>query len=296
MKKIFFAVVGCVTLALVILNIGSIKAAANYVLYGESQTITPGNGSSQAVLLKSTANPGFGGIDYVLAPGTTFANIQTLSTDLLMEADDACSVGSPRFQINVMEAGIEKDIWVYLGDEPSNTCIVGSWTNEGNELAVGQTVDTSELVAGTFYDPIDQAMIKYGSYPVVGVQLQLDSGWAFPDAEQTMLVDNTTIGETIYTYEPEAVTPTPSPTSTPFNIPTDKDQCKKDGWKNYVDNKGKPFKNQGDCVSFVVSQKTNNDSDQNTGSHKDSKNAEEHKKDAEKNRVNQEAKKKQTNH
>ena len=30
-------------------------------------------------------------------------------------------------------------------------------------------------------------------------------------------------------------------------LPTNKDQCKKDGWKNY----GTTFRNQGDCVSFV---------------------------------------------
>ena len=31
-------------------------------------------------------------------------------------------------------------------------------------------------------------------------------------------------------------------------LPTNKDQCKKDGWKNY----GTTFANQGDCVSFVA--------------------------------------------
>ncbi len=30
--------------------------------------------------------------------------------------------------------------------------------------------------------------------------------------------------------------------------PTDMNQCKKNGWRNY----GEMFKNQGDCVSFVV--------------------------------------------
>jgi len=35
--------------------------------------------------------------------------------------------------------------------------------------------------------------------------------------------------------------------------PTDKNQCKKDGWKNLVHPDGSPFKNQGDCVSFVAS-------------------------------------------
>jgi hypothetical protein len=32
-------------------------------------------------------------------------------------------------------------------------------------------------------------------------------------------------------------------------LPTDKEQCKKDGWRNY----GATFSNQGDCVSYVAS-------------------------------------------
>lgn len=39
-----------------------------------------------------------------------------------------------------------------------------------------------------------------------------------------------------------AITP-PPPT-----LPTTIDECKHDGWRNY----GDVFKNQGDCVSFVV--------------------------------------------
>ena len=34
----------------------------------------------------------------------------------------------------------------------------------------------------------------------------------------------------------------------PPTVPTSTDDCKKDGWRNY----GDMFKNQGDCVSFVV--------------------------------------------
>lgn len=33
--------------------------------------------------------------------------------------------------------------------------------------------------------------------------------------------------------------------------PTDKDQCKKNGWKKLVDTNGNPFKNQGQCVSYI---------------------------------------------
>lgn len=41
--------------------------------------------------------------------------------------------------------------------------------------------------------------------------------------------------------------------ATPLNLPISKDQCTKDGWKNY----GTTFKNQGDCVSFVATQGKN---------------------------------------
>ena len=34
--------------------------------------------------------------------------------------------------------------------------------------------------------------------------------------------------------------------------PTTKDQCKQGGWQAYTDSNGTPFKNQGDCVSFVA--------------------------------------------
>ena len=34
-------------------------------------------------------------------------------------------------------------------------------------------------------------------------------------------------------------------------ITEDADKCKKDGYKNLTDDKGKPFKNQGQCMKFV---------------------------------------------
>ena len=35
------------------------------------------------------------------------------------------------------------------------------------------------------------------------------------------------------------------------NVPTNKDQCKKDGYLNYTDGSAVTFKNQGSCVSYV---------------------------------------------
>jgi hypothetical protein len=60
---------------------------------------------------------------------------------------------------------------------------------------------------------------------------------------------------TIYDFELVAPTPTPTliPTATPtpsVRPPTSKDACKKDGYKNFTDANGQPFKNQGQCVSY----------------------------------------------
>lgn len=40
------------------------------------------------------------------------------------------------------------------------------------------------------------------------------------------------------------------------NVPTSKDQCKDNGYKNYTDANGNSFKNQGQCVSSVVSHRS----------------------------------------
>ena len=34
--------------------------------------------------------------------------------------------------------------------------------------------------------------------------------------------------------------------------PPNKEACKKGGWQGFTDNNGTPFKNQGDCVSFIA--------------------------------------------
>lgn len=47
--------------------------------------------------------------------------------------------------------------------------------------------------------------------------------------------------------------PTPDGDGPTTSEPPDKDACKRDGWATYTDHVGEPFKNQGDCVSYVVS-------------------------------------------
>jgi hypothetical protein len=60
-----------------------------------------------------------------------------------------------------------------------------------------------------------------------------------------VLTDLVTFNDTTYDFEP-------------YIVATDKDQCKKGGWQTVTDADGNPFKNQGDCVSYVATGGKNN--------------------------------------
>ena len=53
------------------------------------------------------------------------------------------------------------------------------------------------------------------------------------------------------TYKPWLISPAPGAACIGGNVPTNKDQCKNDGWKTRVRGDGTTFKNQGDCIQYV---------------------------------------------
>lgn len=229
MNKILKSVVAAGTGLLMVAGVAT--AANGYSLFGTAEYVSPGNGSARAVELESN-NPGeFGGIDYTVPSGTTFADLQTLSSDYMF-TEGTCGLGSPRFQVNVADPNSADtgNIFVYFGTPPNyNDCPTGVWTNTGNLLGV-LPIDTTQLDAGAFYDPYATALAKYGDYVVTGIQLVADSG------TQVVQIDNTNVDGTLYGYE--------------ANVPTNKEQCKKGGYANLEDANGQPFKNQGQCVSY----------------------------------------------
>lgn len=79
---------------------------------------------------------------------------------------------------------------------------------------------------------------KYPNAKVIDLTLNVGSGtpgWS-------VRADNVTFNDTTWNFE---VT----------NVPTDKNDCKNGGYASLTDANGKAFKNQGDCVSYVVSNK-----------------------------------------
>ena len=210
-----------------------VLAASGYSLFGDASFVSPGNNSPTAVQLTSElSNSGltFSGIDFAIPAGTTFADIQNLSTDYKFTAG-SCGGGSPRFQINLTNGTSSGSVFVYIGPPPNYTlCPQNIWLNTGNLASPVNLVDTSQLPLGTFYDPYAAAQVKYGGYTVTGIQLVADGGWAVAGNVQTVLADNVMINNTTYTFESA-------------------DSCKKDGWQQFTSAPG-PFKNQGACVSY----------------------------------------------
>ena len=242
MRKFFtsFAIVGALMLTI---GLGAAFAShAGYTLFGDATIVAgehPGQGNS--VRLRSVAPGGFGGVDYDVPAGTTFAQFTELATDYKFELDDSCGGGSPRFQVNVESPTDEGNIHVYIGPPPGYVgCPPNTWLNTGDLLEGANPIDTSQLNGGTFYDPYNVAVGKYGSYIVTGVQLVVDGSWfpPFLDGEQTGFFDNTNIDGHMYTYDEG-------------RHATNKDDCKDGGWMDLVREDGTTFKNQGDCVSYT---------------------------------------------
>jgi hypothetical protein len=136
---------------------------------------------------------------------TTFSSITHLSAEFNV-TDDDCLAGSPRFQIRVQTPSSgEKNVFVYLDPAPtiSGGCAVNTWLSTGN--LIGSTTngqyDTAQIQpGGNQVSTYAQALALVGTYPVTGISLVVDSGWAFTDTEQTVLVRNVRVNAaTFYT-------------------------------------------------------------------------------------------------
>lgn len=223
---------------------GSVLASSTF--FGEASVVSPGSSSNNAAELVSDASPGFGEVSFSVPAGvSTLADLATLSTDFNV-TDDDCGGGSPRFQVRidfdsngVVSAG-DKNIFVYLGPSPNYTgCTPNTWESSGNLVTDSDPVWDTSQVGGTFYDTYANAVALTAELGVLRISLVVDSNWMFGDGEQTVRVDNVMANSDLYTFEPP--------------VPTSKDECKKGGWMNMANDEGNPFKNQGDCVSFVAS-------------------------------------------
>ena len=215
--------------AITFLLLPATALAASYHLFGDAEIVSPGYNSPHAVEADGTTTGS--GIVFDVPPGTTFADLDALSTDYRF-LQGTCTAGSPRFQIRVVDPILgQRNIFVYIGPPPSYTpCPTPDYVNTGDLLEGLNLIDTSQLTGGAFYDPYATALTKYATYPVVRVSLVVDPGYG-----QVVRFDNTVVDQTLYTYDQ----------------PHNQDECKDNGWQDLTREDGSGFKNQGDCIQYA---------------------------------------------
>jgi hypothetical protein len=122
--------------------------------------------------------------------------------------------------------------------------------NAWSTIMDGYNISPWFLGEGEFDLQVDSAFINWGAYDSTHTYSHLytgtgslvnflifDGNFNTGVLESGWYSDNTgSLTVNIYSCDPERI-----------NLPTNKDQCKKDGWKTFG-----VFKNQGDCVSFVT--------------------------------------------
>jgi hypothetical protein len=191
-RRFLVTLVACMAGALFV--VPAAFAAVGYTLHGGAQA----EAGDVKLVSDLSDNPGVttndaSWIDFSIPSGLTLSDLNTLSTQFNV-TDDDCKAGSPRFQLNVDG----KNIFVYLGPSPSFTgCTQNTWLSSGNLVGTSDQcrVDTSQLISGTQCTTWAAAVAALGSHAVTGIQLTVDSGFAFVDKEQTVLVRNITINK-----------------------------------------------------------------------------------------------------
>lgn len=171
-----------------------VAALGGLVLAGPAaaQTVTLEGGATDEgthVRLVSDATHPSSAILFTPTAGMTFKDIQTLSAQFNV-TDDACAGGAPRFQISFGE----KNLHIYLGQRDVETgqfvCAQNTWLGTGNLIGDSELRFDLTQFGGPFYGSYQQAFDLLKDETVTAARLVVDAGWAFADAEQTVLARN----------------------------------------------------------------------------------------------------------
>jgi LPXTG-motif cell wall-anchored protein len=130
---------------------------------------------------------GYASLDLPVPAGATIAGLTDLGVDFILEADDDCGGGSPRFSIGVdMDNDGNADFYLYVTFDP---CVAGGANSTGN-LVVSDAPHTFGPAGG----PLTWAEVvaNYGTGKITYLGLVVDGGGGQPDGEQTIFVQSVT--------------------------------------------------------------------------------------------------------
>jgi len=164
----------------------------------------------------------------------------TIGSAVAMETASADSVSCSQYNVagtwNVTQSNIPNDPFTFnLTQSGQNVGGTASYTDNN--------VTTTGTVAGT---------VQGNAFDVVITWSQTSAGHYTATVSPNAMTNGVTTDVNVPT---SSATWYAAGTTTCNTQPTTKEQCKNGGWasSNLVDATGNPFKNQGDCVSFVAS-------------------------------------------
>lgn len=222
-------------------------AATTYTPGGDAIIVAGGN-PGKAAQIRSDAGitPSYGFVRVTPDTPIAWEDLDVLSTDFNV-TDDSCGGGSPRIQIALDTNNddlFDGNVHIAFGPSPSFAGCTTGWQSTGNLIgnADAGRYDYSAF-GGSAFTTYSNAPASVLTGKVLRISVVVDGSWSAAatggDSEQTVLVDNITLNSDVTTFDPVLVAP-----------PTDKEMCKKGGWKIF---NNPSFKNQGACVSFVES-------------------------------------------
>jgi hypothetical protein len=180
---------------------------------------------------------------YLHDANTALADVNELSYSTKQNSSSFISA-DPSYQLLVDINGSAAGGFTTLVYEPYENGVVTpgvwqSWDVDSGQFWSSRTVadGTCVLAAGAggapFYT-LTQLKATCPNAVVVGFGVNIGSFNPSYDVETDLVNFN----GTTYNFEP-------------FQTPSDKDACKKDGWMSLTDQNGQAFKNQGQCVSWT---------------------------------------------
>lgn len=210
-----------------------------------SDSSAPGNPHYGALQLTTDATT-TAKAQYLHDANTPIANVNELSYSTKQNSA-SFPAGDPSYQFIVDLNGAAAGGFTTFVYEPYQNGVVVPGTWQSWDVDAGQfwssrsfTDGTCVVVAGGGGAPFyNLATLKTMCPNAVAIGFGVNIGSNNPS--YNVEADLVNFNGTVYNFEP-------------FQTPSDKDQCKKNGWRSLSDQNGTPFKNQGQCVSYFERQ------------------------------------------
>lgn len=197
-----------------------------------------------AALQLSTDGTNAAKAQYIHGADTPLAQVTTLSYFTRQVAGQA-GIAAPSYQLLVDLNGAGAGGFTTFVYEPyeNGTVVANTWQQW--DVSGGQfwssrsftegTCSVQAGAGGTYFYTLSGLQAACPNAVVIGFGVNVGSY----NPSYLVEADLVNFNGTVYDFEL-------------FMVPTSKDQCKKGGWENLTDASGQPFKNQGDCVSYVA--------------------------------------------